>query len=552
MTTASRDRTVLVDPERHGAYSSIGEALVDSVDGTVVSVAAGTYAETLEIVDRALTIRALEGADVVLDGTGADRPVVLAHGGRVGLHGLTLRAGGVAAVRADHAELTMSACSLRARYGPAVLVQGSGPVTITDTTIDGAEHGVVLEGASGVLENVTVDNVSGDGMIIGLGADPEIRSCTISGCGHRGLYVYQHSRPVVRDCRISRTGRAGIAVAHRAAPELSHNSVLDTRGVGIEVGADCGGSIEACDVENTAEPGILLAQGSTARLRTARGGTGPGSGGSRVDTLLAELDGMVGLRGVKAEVRSLVDEIQVNTWRTQAGLPTGVVSNHLVFAGAPGTGKTTVARTYGKLLGELGVLARGEFTEVSRRDLVGQYVGHTAEKTAEVFERALGGVLFIDEAYTLSRLAGSGGDFGQEAIDMLVKLMEDHRDDIAVIVAGYTREMDDFLAANPGLASRFSRTVEFENYSPDELVHIVERMVAAGEYDLDPRSHPVLAEHFARHTDEVNFGNARAARRLFEGMRTAQSSRLRGSGRIPQPAELRALCVDDVLLAIRR
>lgn len=552
MTTASRDRTVLVDPQRHGAYPSIGDALVDSADGTCVSVAAGTYAETLELVGRTLTIRALDGADVVLDGTGADSPVVLARGGRVGLHGLTVRAGDATAVRAEDAELTMTGCTLSAGLGPTVLIRGSGPVTITDSEITGGEHGVVLEGASGLLENVTVDNVSGDGMIVGLGADPVLRSCTISGCGHRGLYVYQHARPVVEDCRISRTGRAGVSVAHRAAPVLRRGSIRDTRGVGIEVGDGCGGSIESCDVANTAEPAISLSRGSTAQVAVAPVGRGPGYGGSKVDASLAELDDMVGLRGVKAEVRSLVDEIQVNTWRSQAGLSTGGVSNHLIFAGAPGTGKTTVARTYGTLLGELGVLARGGFTEVSRRDLVGQYVGHTAEKTAAVFEQALGGVLFIDEAYTLSRLASSGGDFGQEAIDMLVKLMEDHRDEIAVIVAGYTREMGDFLAANPGLASRFSRTVEFENYSPDELVNIVERMVEMGDYDLEPRSQPILAEHFAHQVDEVNFGNARAARRLFEGMRTAQSRRLRGLGRIPEPAELRALCADDVRGAITR
>ncbi|OZM71319.1 ATPase [Amycolatopsis antarctica] len=543
-------RTVLVDPGRHGAYPTIGEALVDAAEGTCVTIAAGTYAETFELVGRRLTLCAADGAEVVLDGTGGDSPVLLSRGGAVELRGLTVRAGDAGAIQSEGTELTVSGCTVHARIGAGICARGTGPVTVRDTTISGAEHGIVLESTSGLLENVVVDNVSGDGMIIGLGADPTLRSCTVSGCGNRGLYVYQHARPAVEGCRITRTGQAGIAVAHRSAPALRHSTVRDALGVGIEFGAGCGGSVQACEVGNTAEPAILLDPEATTRVLADTGLAGGGGEGGTLDALLAELDGMVGLPGVKDSVRALVDEIQVNTWRRRAGLSTGAVSHHLVFAGAPGTGKTTIARAYGRLLRELGVLPRGEFREVSRRDLVGQYIGHTAEKTAGVFEEAMGGVLFIDEAYALSRLAGAGGDFGQEAIDTLVKLMEDHRDEVAVIVAGYTAEMIDFLAANPGLASRFSKTIEFENYTPDELVSIMVRMIGAGDYELDTASLPVLAEHFARHREDADFGNARDARRLFEGMRKAQSQRLRRLGRVPEPAELRALRVEDARAVI--
>src|SRR5262249_48653127 len=226
---------------------------------------------------------------------------------------------------------------------------------------------------------------------------------------------------------------------------------------------------------------------------------------SAVDELLAELDAMVGLTGVKAEVHSLIDELQVNEWRRSAGLSVSSGSNNLIFTGAPGTGKTTVARIYGKLLDALAVLPHGGFREVSRRDLVGQYLGHTAEKTASVFEEAKGGVLFIDEAYTLSRSAGSN-DFGQESIDTLVKLMEDHRHEIAVIVAGYTREMAEFLDANPGLASRFSKSIEFANYAPEDLLVITKRMTAADDYRLTESTEPVLLEYFRQMQHDPNFG----------------------------------------------
>jgi hypothetical protein len=551
MGASTSVRTLLV-AHRPGAYPTIGDALADAPDDTVVTIAGGTYPEVLELIGLRVTLAAEDGAEVVIDGSGADRPVLDVRGGSLVLQGIGLRAGNAAAVAAEDVEFTARHCVITGGRGPAIRIRGTAGFEVTKCAIASAEQGVVIESASGRLEDTTISDVTGDGIVVGMGADPLIRNCVVTGCGQRGVYVYQYGRPVIEGCEISRTGHEGIAVAHRSAPVLRRCAVRDTRGAGIAFASGCGGSVSACRVDNTAQPAIAIGDGATTTVVAGAEAANPGgSGGQDLDELLAELDAMIGLPGVKAEVRALVDELQVNEWRREAGLSVGAAGHHLIFAGAPGTGKTTVARIYGKLLKALGVLSRGQFREVSRRDLVGQYIGHTAEKTSIVFEESKGGVLFIDEAYTLSRSAGSG-DFGQEAIDTLVKLMEDHRDEVAVIVAGYTGEMVDFLSVNPGLASRFGKTIGFENYAPAELLGIIGRMVSAGDYELDRAADPVLIDFFGRISGGVNFGNARDARRLFEDVRKAQSQRLRLLGRTPTVEELRGLLVDDVLVAAAR
>ncbi|MEY9944398.1 right-handed parallel beta-helix repeat-containing protein [Kitasatospora sp. GAS1066B] len=242
--------------------------------------------------------------------------------------------------------------------------------------------------------------------------------------------------------------------------------------------------------------------------------------------LLDELRAMIGLPAAKEQVEDLVNLIKQVNRRKEAGLATATISHHLVFAGPPGTGKTTVARLYGKLLAELGVLPGGQLIETARSDLVGRYVGHTAQLTKEAFDRARGGVLFIDEAYTLTPRNGSGNDFGQEAVDTLMKLMEDHRDEVVVIVAGYQDEMEHFLGSNPGLASRFSRQIAFEHYTDDELVTIVEKMAEGAGYNLASETVAALGGLFAAMPRDRTFGNGRSARQLLESMITRQAGRL--------------------------
>ncbi|MBY8882483.1 AAA family ATPase, partial [Actinacidiphila acidipaludis] len=243
------------------------------------------------------------------------------------------------------------------------------------------------------------------------------------------------------------------------------------------------------------------------------------------DEVLAALDALVGLEGVKREVRTLIDLISVGRRREKAGLKAPSPRRHLVFTGSPGTGKTTVARLYGEILASLGVLERGHLVEVSRVDLVGEHIGSTAIRTQEAFDRARGGVLFIDEAYALAP-EDAGRDFGREAIDTLVKLMEDHREAVVVIVAGYTAEMERFLASNPGVASRFSRTITFGDYTSAELLRIVEAQAAEHEYRLGEDTGEALLKFFTAMPKGPAFGNGRAARQTFEAMIERHAVRL--------------------------
>ena len=243
-----------------------------------------------------------------------------------------------------------------------------------------------------------------------------------------------------------------------------------------------------------------------------------------IEELLAELDALVGLEQVKADVRRLTSLLRIQRLRAERGMPTIETSHHLVFTGNPGTGKTTVARLLSQILRTLGIVSKGHLVETDRSHLVAGYVGQTAERTRKVLESALGGTLLIDEAYALAR--GSEQDFGREAIDTLVKFMEDHRDDLAVIAAGYPEEMAELIDANPGLSSRFARTIHFPDYTTEELLAIFESMSGAKRYDLDEQAALRLAELIDAEPRTRGFGNARFVRNLFEAAIARQAERL--------------------------
>lgn len=371
------------------------------------------------------------------------------------------------------------------------------------------QHGVSLANeARMTAARTTIERAKEAGVRLADTARLDATELVVRGCAEGGVWGKDSARVFLRECRLTGNAKGDLRLDGGDCTQDVVNSIIGSKPIGLKpgdgdkvAGALAGGALASAD-------------GGKAVVLTSDGDP------------LTELAELIGLAPVKRQVRTQINMIKLAQHREAAGLPAPEMSRHLVFSGPPGTGKTTVARLYGKILASLGVLANGEVHEVTRSQLVGQYLGHTAPKTREAFTEASGGVLFIDEAYALARKFGANSDFGQEAIDELVTLMENRREDVVVIVAGYTEEMRTFLDANPGLRSRFSRTIEFPAYSPSELVRIAELIATRNQYRLGDPVRDWLRLHFDAQVAAADPSNARDARKLFEVMVERQAERL--------------------------
>lgn len=261
-----------------------------------------------------------------------------------------------------------------------------------------------------------------------------------------------------------------------------------------------------------------------------------------------ELEPMVGMDNVKSLVYEIYALLYISRMRSEAGLFGGSHVYHMIFKGNPGTGKTTIARIVAKLFQKMGVLTKGHLIEVERADLVGEYIGHTAQKTRDLVRKAIGGVLFIDEAYSLAR--GGEKDFGKEAIDTLVKAMEDHKNQFVLILAGYPAEIDDFLMTNPGLPSRFPIQIEFPDYTVDQLIQISELMAKERDYILQPQTIFKLRQHLMQEKQSTmfSFSNARYVRNSIEKAIRYQAVRLLNqyANSVPAKQELMMIRPEDL------
>ncbi|MEU8718387.1 right-handed parallel beta-helix repeat-containing protein [Streptomyces sp. NPDC048663] len=528
-----------------GAAPVLRDCTLDSATSTGLHVTGGSQPrlENCTITDTPLAVLLEDGSHTTLlrlSVRGAARGAVQLSGGATAvLKELSAQDGSAGLRVSGSARLELHDGDLDIHQGIGVELNEGSTAHLDGVRLRAAgDWGIAVSG--GARAEVESSTVADAGVLIGTDGEALLQDTELAGSSTDGARVLGGGTLTAARCRVHDAKGHGFNIQASGRADLSDCTIVDNVGDGVRSNSDELVSIQRCEVANNSGTGVNRLRGGeeheqpppgmptlSTRHDKAAAPSGERALGAPGTGPLAELEALVGLESVKREVNGLINLNKMTQRREELGLPMPPMSRHLVFAGPPGTGKTTVARLYGAVLAELGILSQGHIVEVSRSGLVAQIIGGTAIKTTEVFNKALGGVLFIDEAYTLTNQSkGSGPDFGQEAVETLMKLMEDHRDEIVVIVAGYSEQMDQFLESNPGMASRFARTVEFPNYEVDELVTIVQGLCSKHYYELDESALANLTRYFENTPKGPTFGNGRVARSLFESMISNQASRL--------------------------
>jgi F-box protein 11 len=393
-------------------------------------------------------------------------------------------------------------------------------------------NGILIRSSSlGIIENCDIFANTNSEIWIDSGGNPTVRRCSIHDSKSFGVYIVDEGKGQIIDCDIFANTRSGIAILDRSNPHICKCKIHNGQSNGVWVNSSGIGTIEDCDIFANAQD-IFLEDGAKTVVRDSLSSENDPiiadlSQGNKeevrssLEELLEQLDDMIGLGSVKAAVRAIVDTEIANQRLRDAGFEVEESeTRHMLFAGNPGTGKTTVARLIGKVFKQLGILKKGTFVETQRNSLVGMYQGHTATQTTAIVESALDGVLFIDEAYSL--VNGETDMFGKEAIDTLIALMENYRDRLIVVFAGYPNDMDIFLDSNPGLKSRIPFYIDFPDYTGDEMCSIFLSLCVKTKPgwvctdSVSERLKGIFANMYEQRGR--NFANGRDVRNLFEEM----------------------------------